>query len=159
MIDGVAESPPFEPERLERRSPRGGQVVVPPGRAGRGFLPGGLDEPVATEAAQQRIDRPFTRNHAVHLGQAANEVEPVALLVGEQREHAVLQRSPAHLSEKRILLGYHALQGTWDYLISQRTHGRRRSWPDTRPPARSHRRGTLRSQDRTPSHATGSAGR
>src|SRR5213596_1662923 len=120
MVDRVAKASPFEPEGLECGAPPGCEPVVTPRRPRGRFLPGRLDEAVTAEAGQQRIDRPLAGDHPVHLGQAANEVEAVALLVGEQREHAVLQRPAPHLGEQRVLLSYHVLQGTWDYLISQR---------------------------------------
>jgi len=53
------------------------------------------------------------------LGEAPHEIKPVALLVSEQREHAVLQRAAAHLGKQCVLRGYHALQGTRHYLICQ----------------------------------------
>src|SRR6266545_8255955 len=91
------------------------------GAAGRQAIPARWTRrAVPAQAAQQGIDRALARDHPVRFGETADEIEPVTLLIREQREHAVLERAPPHLRKKGVLLGYHVLQGTWDYLTSQR---------------------------------------
>ena len=95
----VTESAPSRLERIER-SPA---AVVSRSSASAGparLTPRRLDEPVAAQAAQERIDRPLARDHPVRLGQRADEVEAVPLLVDEEREDAVLERPLAHLRQE-----------------------------------------------------------
>src|SRR5439155_14963609 len=121
VIDRVAEPAPLEPEALECRATRGGQPVVAARRPGGRLLPARVDESVSSEPGEQGVDRPFARHHPVQLGERADEVEPVPLLIGEQGEHAVLERSAPHLRDERVLLrcGYYAQQGTWGCRVSQ----------------------------------------
>src|SRR4029079_5583396 len=119
VIDSVAEPSPLDPEGVEGVAARVREPVVAPRRARGRLLPVGLDEPITAQTAQKRVDRALARDHAVQLGEAAHEIKPVALLVGEQREHAVLQSAAAHLGKQCVLRGYHALQGTGYYLICQ----------------------------------------
>src|SRR5439155_2239807 len=64
---------------------------------------------------------PLARTHPVQPGGRPDETEPVPLLIGEQGEHAVLERSAPHLRDERVLLrcGYYAQQGTWGCRVSQ----------------------------------------
>mgnify|MGYP003298148799 CR=1 FL=1 len=56
------------PPKPAERSPAGlGQPVVATRWAGGGLAPGRLDETIPAESAQQWIDRPLARHHAVHL--------------------------------------------------------------------------------------------
>src|SRR5262249_6322503 len=101
------------------------QAVVAPRRPRAGLTPRRLDEPVAAEPAQERVDRALARDHPIRLGERADEIEAVPLFVDEQREDAVLERPLAHLRQKSVLLsdGYHASQGTWVSQLSQTAAG------------------------------------
>src|SRR4029450_1579867 len=80
-VHGVTEPCPLGNEVVERTAPPLRQAVVAAWRSARGLLPSPRPEPVPPEPAQQGIDRPFARDHAVGLRQGSDDVEPVTALV------------------------------------------------------------------------------
>src|SRR6266540_163626 len=113
VVDGIAEAGPFGGEGVQGRLAGGGQVVVAAWWAAGGFAPGGRHQPVAAQAAEQRVDGAFAGHHPVDLAELADQVEAVAFAVVEQGQHAVLECSSAELGEEGGARGfYHAVHGT-----------------------------------------------
>src|SRR4051794_137935 len=113
-IDTVSEPGPLVPERGQRGAPRVRQAVVAARRARGGLPPEGGDELLLAQPCEQRVDRALARDEPVDRRQAADELEPVALVVAEEREHAVLEDAAAELRE-RVAGGtrFHATHDTW----------------------------------------------
>src|SRR3954452_21833909 len=113
-IDTVAEPGPLVPERGQRGAPRVRQAVVAAWRPRGGLAPEGGDELLLAQPREQRLDRALARDEPVDRRQAADELEPVALVVAQEREHAVLEDAAAELRE-RVAGGtrFHAAHGTW----------------------------------------------
>src|SRR6266487_678153 len=112
VVDGIAEAGPFGGEGVQGLLAGGGQVVVAAWRAAGGFPPGGRYQPVAAQAAQQRVDGAFAGHHPVDLAELADQVEAVAFAAVEQGQHAVLEGSSPELGEEG---GARGKGGCWDY--------------------------------------------
>ena len=86
MIDGVTEAAPFAAELVERRAP-GLRCAVKRRGGPRGRLaPRRLDEPVAPKPAEQWIDRPLARDHAVDVGERADVVDTIKKFSDQEDE-------------------------------------------------------------------------
>ena len=71
--------------------------------------PVGLDQPRCPKAVEQGIDSPLTRHQSIGLGQRSDQIEPVAVLLPEQRKDAILDGPTAHLHQQLIgIAKYHA---------------------------------------------------
>src|SRR3954468_24265963 len=96
-IDAVAEPGPLVTERRQRRAARGCQAVVAARRARGGLLPERSHELLLSQPGEQGGDRPLARHQPVDGRQAADQLEAVALLLAQEREHAVLEDAAPQL--------------------------------------------------------------
>src|SRR6266699_1363694 len=113
VVDGIAEAGPFGGEGVQGLLAGGGRIIKTARRAAGGFPPGGRYQPVAAQAAQQRVDGAFAGHHPVDLAELADQVEAVAFAAVEQGQHAVLEGSSPELGEEGGARGfYHAVHST-----------------------------------------------
>src|SRR3954451_12751572 len=96
-INAIAEPGPLVGERAQRRGTGIREAVVAAWRPGRRLLQERRDELLFSQPREQRVDRALAGHEAVDRRQAADELEAVALLLLEERQHAVLKRTTTQL--------------------------------------------------------------
>src|SRR3954471_21980453 len=112
-IDAVAKPDPLVGERRQRLGAGAGEAVIAAWRPRGRLFPERRHQLLLPQPREQRIDRALAGDEAVDRGQAADELEPVALLLPEERQHAVLKRTATQLRERGTgPTQFHAEQGT-----------------------------------------------
>src|ERR1039458_3243642 len=85
LVHSVTERLPLDAKRVESQPPVLGQPVVAPWRSLWGLLPKRLDKALPTNAREERVHGPLARDEAVGLGEPSFQLEPVHVVVFEQR--------------------------------------------------------------------------
>ncbi|MBV9579241.1 MAG: hypothetical protein JO057_11700, partial [Chloroflexi bacterium] len=117
--DGVGERVPLGELGVQQALAIGGEVVVLARRAVARLLPGGGDEAVALQAAQEWVEGPLRGGQGVaEGGEPGGELVAVVGLTGDEGEDAQLEDAAAGLSEPVAAVDVHGQECTTRYLAA-----------------------------------------